>query len=116
MPHNFQNLEIWKRGCILAEETYKAFLNSNDYEFRSQMVRASLSIPSNIAEGSERGSDKGFIRFLRYAKGSSGELYTQAIIAHKLNLISEESASFLKQESLEVSSMIEALTQRLSKV
>ena len=116
MAHNFQNLEIWKRGCRLAEKTYEAFKDSKDFEFKSQMVRSSLSVPSNIAEGSERGSNKDFGRFLSYAKGSSGELFTQATIANNLNLITEESASFLKKEALEISSMIEALIQRLNKV
>ncbi|MFC5050705.1 four helix bundle protein [Rubritalea spongiae] len=50
MAHNFQNLEIWKRGCVLTEKTYAAFKGSTEYELKSQMVRSALSIPSNIAE------------------------------------------------------------------
>jgi hypothetical protein len=63
MARNFQNLEIWKPGCKLAEATYKAFSGSREFDFKSQMVRSSLSIPSNIAEGSERRSEPDFIRF-----------------------------------------------------
>jgi len=115
MAHNFQNLEIWKRGCKLAEATYKAFSGSREFDFKSQMVRSSLSIPSNIAEGSERRSEPDFIRFLSYSKSSAAELYTQATIANNLSIISPDTAQYLQKESLELASMIEALIQRLAK-
>jgi four helix bundle protein len=115
MAHNFQNLAIWKRGCELAEATYKAFSGSREFDFKSQMVRSSLSIPSNIAEGSERRSEPDSIRFLSYAKSSAAELFTQATIANNLSIISPDTAQHLQKESLELASMIEALIQRLAK-
>lgn len=111
--HNFQNLEIWKRGCQLAELVHEAFEGSREFEFKSQMVRCSLSIPSNIAEGSARRSNPDFIRFLNYAKGSAAELFTQNSIAAKRSIVSGEIAEAISIESLELLSMIEGLIQRL---
>lgn len=111
--HNFQNLEIWKRGCQLAELVHQAFEGSREFEFKSQMVRCSLSIPSNIAEGSARRSNPDFIRFLNYSKGSAAELFTQTVIAEKRDIVSHEIAESISTESLELLSMIEGLIQRL---
>ena len=113
LRHNFQNLEIWKRGCQLAELVHEAFEGSREFEFKSQMVRCSLSIPSNIAEGSARRSNPDFVRFLNYSKGSAAELFTQNSIAAKRSIISQEIAEAILSESLELLSMIEGLIQRL---
>ena len=74
---SFEELEVWKRGCRLAVEVHRALADSKEYALRDQMIRASISIPSNIAEGHERDSKLDFIRFLRIAKGSAAELRTQ---------------------------------------
>ena len=76
----FEELEVWKRSARLSAEIYKAFAELKDYGFRDQITRASLSVPSNIAEGYERNSDKEMANFLNYAKGSAGELRTQIYI------------------------------------
>ena len=76
----FENMAVWKRSARLSAELYKHFVDINDYGFRDQITRSSLSIPSNIAEDSERDSKKDFIRFIRDAKGSCGELSTQLSI------------------------------------
>ncbi|MFC5050704.1 four helix bundle protein [Rubritalea spongiae] len=62
---------------------------------------------------SERKSNPDSIRFLGYAKGSIAELFTQASVASNLNILPKETASYLKKESMEISSMIEALIKRL---
>ena len=87
---NFRNLEIWSRGIELVKEIYKLtskFPSNEKFGLISQMQRASVSIPSNIAEGCSRNSDVEFKRFLEIAIGSSFELETQIIIANELNLI-----------------------------
>lgn len=107
-------MEIWKRGCVLAERTHEAFEGSREFEYKSQMVRASLSIPSNTAEGAYRRSPADFCRFLDYAKGSAGELFTQATVADARGIISPQAHDFISAESHELSAMIESFIQRLS--
>jgi four helix bundle protein len=73
----FEELEIWKGASGLAVEIYQITLYQNfnrDFSLRDQIRRSAISISSNIAEGFEYGNNKDFIRFLRYAKGSAGEL------------------------------------------
>src|SRR6478752_5365433 len=80
MNHNFENLDIWKRGCRLAVNVCVASHKSREFALKDQMQRSAISIPSNIAEGAERASEADFIRFLSYSKGSCGELRTQLMI------------------------------------
>ncbi|MBX3742789.1 MAG: four helix bundle protein [Akkermansiaceae bacterium] len=80
MNHNFENLEVWKRGCRLAINVCVASHKSREFALRDQIHRSAISIPSNIAEGSERSSEADFSRFLSYSKGSCGELRTQLMI------------------------------------
>ena len=87
MIEKFEDLEIWKRSRILTIEMYTIMKNCKDYAFRDQITRAALSIPSNIAEGFERGSDKEFIRFLNIARGSCGEVRTQIDIFVEIGII-----------------------------
>ena len=113
MEHNFERLDVWKRGCDLAVKTYEALRGSREYAFRDQMVRSSLSVPSNIAEGSERGTQADFARFLRISKGASGELRTQAYIADRLGIIKPTTARTIIEETREISSMLEGLIRSL---
>ena len=77
---SFEDLEVWKRSSRLAVDVCVSLNSSNDYALRNQMERSSVSVPSNIAEGSERDSTPDFTRFLRIAKGSCAELRTQLYI------------------------------------
>lgn len=83
----FEDLEVWKRSVRLSSELYKSFTDCKDFGFKDQITRSGLSIPSNIAEGSERSSQKDFIRFLHYAKGSCAELRTQIYIGIEIGYI-----------------------------
>jgi four helix bundle protein len=76
----FENLAVWQKSARLSVELYKVLADLRDSGFRDQITKASLSIPSNIAEGHERGSRKEPANFLKYAKGSAGELRTQIYI------------------------------------
>jgi four helix bundle protein len=77
----FEDLEVWKQGIQLATEVYANLSRCHDYGLRHQMQRAAVSIPSNIAEGYERKSNKEFIQYLYISKGSCAELRTQTYIA-----------------------------------
>ena len=90
---NFRNLLIWKQGILLVKEIYKiAQKLPSDEKFGliSQITRAAVSIPSNIAEGSSRNSEIEFKRFLEVAMGSLFEVETQLIIIQELELIKSE--------------------------
>lgn len=84
MSRDFEKMEIWKKSCRLSVNVCKEFKGSCDFAIREQIVRAAVSVPSNIAEGAERNSDKEFIHFLSIAKGSCGELRTQLYICARL--------------------------------
>jgi len=73
----FENLRVWKKSARLSADLYRGLRDLKDWGFRDQITRAGLSVPSNIAEGYERESNKDLIKFLHYAKGSAGELRTQ---------------------------------------
>ena len=102
----FEDMEIWQRSARLSAELYEGFSDSRDFGFKGQTTRSGLSIPSNIAEGSERGSKKDFIRFLQYSKGSCGELRTQVYIGMKIHYISSDQGNKWLQEARELSAML----------
>ena len=80
--HNCRELKVWGEAMIIVEKTYeisKALPTNEKFTFISQINRCALSIPSNIAEGAGRNSDKDFARFLNISVGFSYELETQLI-------------------------------------
>lgn len=112
---NFEKLMVWQEGMNIARTVYALLKECTDFGLRNQMQRASVSIPSNIAEGSERGSDKEFIRFLRIAKGSAGELRTQLILAVDVQIVEKEKAENIIKDCIKVSKMIQKLIEVRSK-
>jgi four helix bundle protein len=87
MSNTFRDLKVWQRSIDLAEDVYRltaGFPASEMYGLSSQMRRASVSIPSNIAEGWGRRSRKDYGRFVLVARGSNDELQTQLVIAARL--------------------------------
>ncbi len=118
MTHNFENLEVWKRGCRLAVDVCVSSSKSREFALKDQITRSAISIPSNIAEGAERSSDADFSRFLSYSKGSCGELRTQLLI-HQAVCRELETEPFsgtpeMIQETREISKMLGAFIQKLS--
>ena len=111
--HQFEDLEVWKRSSRLAVSVLELLESVKLYALKDQMARSCISVPSNIAEGAERESDREFRRFLAIAKGSAGELRTQLYIGQRAGLFSVETAMPLIQEAREISSMIEGLRKRL---
>ena len=82
-----KDLDVWKQSMVLVEDIYaltKNFPSDEKYGLTSQIKRAVVSVPSNIAEGAGRKGDKEFIQFLYIAMGSLSELETQLILANRL--------------------------------
>ena len=99
--HNYHDLKIWQEGRKLVKSVYSvtaSFPKEEMYGFTSQIRRATISIPSNIAEGTGRTSDKEFQRFLDFAIGSLFEVETQIILANDLNFISPENYETIQQD------------------
>ena len=112
---SFEDLEVWQRGCRLSVDIFRVFENCRKYSLKDQIERAGLSIPSNIAEGSERGSTKDFAHFLNFSKGSCAELRAQLYIARKLTVLDRNDFERLVSETKEVSAMLEGLRRSVLK-
>jgi four helix bundle protein len=110
---SFEDLKVWQRGCGLSVAVFEAFADNKNFSLKDQISRAALSIPCNIAEGSERGSTKDFAHFLNYSKGSCGELRTQVYIARKLKLIGKSQFDRFVVETKEISKMLEGLRRSI---
>lgn len=89
---SYKDLLIWQKGIEITDKVYlltKSFPSEEIYSLTNQIKRASVSIPSNIAEGFGRNSTKSYVNFLKISRGSLYELETQLIIAEKQNFISD---------------------------
>jgi len=102
----FEDLEVWKKSVRLSIQVYDELKNCKDYGLRDQVQRSAFSIPSNIAEGYERNTNKEYIQFLHIAKGSCGELRTQLYIASEIGLISKQKSKELIEKTKEISAML----------
>jgi four helix bundle protein len=112
----FRELDIWKKGIELVKEVYAAtnkFPIHELYGLTSQMRRAAVSIPSNVAEGFRRRHPKEFKQFLNIALGSSAELETQIVIALELNYIDDGSENKIFEQIDHISRMIANLSIKL---
>ena len=113
----FQELRVWQRAKDLAVYIYKLTRNGSfakDYSLKEQIRDAAVSIPSNIAEGDELGTGKQAIRNFFIAKGSSGEVLTQSIIALEIGYISKEKFDHIENEGKIISSMLMRLIRARS--
>ena len=116
VARSYQDLIVWQRGIDLVEAVYSAtsgFPQSERYGLASQMQRAAISIPSNVAEGQGRGNGKEFIRFLTIAKGSLRELETQTVIAKRLNFIDDTTHQQVTSLTDEVARLLHGLIRRV---
>ncbi len=106
-----ENLDVWKGSCRLSVDIYKYFRECKDFGLKDQITRASLSIPSNIAEGMEKNYQKEKLRFFEISKGSIAELITQIYIGIESGYI-EKSIGLTWIEKLdEISKMITGLSK-----
>lgn len=116
MKHNFKNLNIWKLSIELTNEIYAVsdfFPKNEEFGLKSQIRRCAVSVPSNIAEGSSRSSDKDFNRFLEISLGSLFELQTQLIIANARNYINNENFNQIELRIIELQKMISGFQNNL---
>ncbi len=114
--HNLKELKIWNKAIDLTVDVYKAtasFPSEERYGLTSQARRSAVSIPSNIAEGAGRNSNKEFNNFLGIANGSSYELQTQLVISNKLSLLSNDILDDLLKQIDEVQKMTFAFQRTL---
>ena len=112
MPGHFKQLSVWRKSIDFTDLVYdetESFPKHEQFELRSQMRRAAVSVPSNIAEGQAHRSHKDFIRFLRIARGSIAELQTQAVIAGRRGYLSRDQVRRVWHAADEINKMINGL-------
>jgi four helix bundle protein len=114
----FEELDIWKPAVSIAVDVYllcdKEPLKS-DWGMKDQIRRAACSMSDNIAEGFEYNNNPGFIRFLNYAKGSSGEFRNKLTILNQAGKIDDNTFNILYTKSLEFSGKTKSLIDYLKK-
>jgi four helix bundle protein len=113
---DFRQLKVWRTSHELALAVYRAtqdFPRSETYGLTSQMRRAAAAIPTNIAEGTGRGSDADFARFLHIAMGSASELEYLLLLARDLAYIDDKVRAPLDHLTIEVKRMLAALLRTL---
>jgi len=115
---NFQKLHVWQLAKELAVKIYKLSQNPQlmkDFGLKDQIQRSAVSIPSNIAEGEESGTNKLSVRYFYIAKGSTAELMTQLIIANEIGYVDDSTKNILVDECDKISAMLSKLIKaRLS--
>jgi four helix bundle protein len=109
----FVNMDVWKRSRGLAILVYREVAELRDFGFKDQITRSALSVPSNIAEGLERGTDPDKCRFIEYAKGSIAELRTQIDIGIEIGYIPKDIGDSWIKECCEISLMLKGLIKKL---
>ena len=113
---DFRKLEIWKNGIELVKQVYKLsdkLPSEEKFGLRSQITRAAVSIPTNIAEGCSRNSEVEFKRFLEIAMGSLFEVETQLIIAQELKFIEAEELEIIFTLIQKEAKMINSLINKI---
>ncbi|MDB9822556.1 four helix bundle protein [Deltaproteobacteria bacterium] len=115
---DFQKLKVWQRAKDLAVSIFRIIEKGpfiRDHCLKNQMWRSAVSIPSNIAEGDELGTNRQSIKFFRIAKGSTAELLSQAIIAHEIGYVTQAQFDQVEEECRAISSMLTRLIRARSK-
>ncbi len=107
----FEDLEVWRMSMNLSVLIYRALKDCKDFGLRDQIQRSSVSIPSNIAEGFGRKSNKQYMYFLRISQGSCAELRTQLYLAKEVNVLSQDQSEELLELTRVISRMIHRLIQ-----
>jgi len=117
IKHNFRELKIWKKSMELAEKLYgvtSEFPKEEQFGLTSQIRRAAVSIPSNIAEGAGRNTKKYFLQFLGIALGSGNELATQIMLSKRLGYINHDVETDLIADINEIQKMNFSFQKMLS--
>ncbi|AGA78751.1 four helix bundle protein [Echinicola vietnamensis] len=112
----FEELEVWKHAAEIGIKVYELADKpplSKDFKSRDQFIGSAISISNNIAEGFEYNNNNDFIRFLKYAKGSAGELRSQAFVLNRAGRIVEEDYLILKDILVNISKEIKGFIKYL---
>ncbi|MCU0240364.1 MAG: four helix bundle protein [Pyrinomonadaceae bacterium] len=115
---HYRQLIVWQKAMELVKLVYELtakFPKEELYGLTGQMRRASVAIPSNIAEGQRRNSTKDFLRFLSIANGSLAELETQTLVSEMLNYLTSEETKLLLEKCAEVGKLLNGLINSLEK-
>jgi len=115
---NFKELKIWQKGFDIAVKSFKLttlFPKEEKYGITSQITRAAVSIPSNIAEGSSRSSEKDYNRFIEISLGSTFELETQLLISQALNFGEKDLTDGILRDLDEEQKMLISFMNKLNK-
>jgi four helix bundle protein len=115
---HYQELIVWQKAMNLAEEVYKIsrnFPREEIYGLTSQLRRAAISIPSNVAEGQGRRTTADFLRHLSIAYGSLLELETQVLIAARLSYLTKEKCQDIMKLAAEVGRLLNGLMSSLAR-
>ena len=113
---SYQNLLVWQKAMDLTADIYKLVKKlpkEEIYALSSQMRRAVVSIPSNIAEGRDRNTNKEFVHFLTIARGSKAELETQLLVCVRVGYLSENEIAETMNLLIEVGKMLTSLINKL---
>jgi four helix bundle protein len=110
----FEDLLVWQKAVDLTVDIYASLELVNDFGFKSQIQRASMSISNNLAEGFERGSDRDFKRFLFIAQGSCSEVKSMLYVGVRLNYLKNDTYIQLNQRVTEIGKMLFGLSNSLS--
>lgn len=116
---DFKNIDVWKKSHLLVKDIYRAaksFPSSEVYGITSQLRRAAVSIPTNIAEGAAKGSNPDFGRFLQIAFGSASEVEYLILLAFELNFLKEDEYEQLNNDTVEVEKMLSGFIKKLKAV
>ena len=117
MAESYQDLMVWQKGMDLAEEIYrlvKLMPKEETYALSDQMRRAAISVPSNIAEGKNRNSQKEFKQFLSVARGSAAELETQLLLSVRIDYLKAEDINCAVLLCKEVGKMLNSLMNSIT--
>ena len=114
----YQDLEVWQKAMdmvVMCYQATKSFPRNELYGLASQLQRAAVSIPANIAEGRERKYKKEFVQHLSIAYSSLAEVETHIQIAQRLNYISSDITGNLLEKTAEIGRMINGLRKSIEK-
>lgn len=114
---DYRDLKVWQKAIELTSEVYKLVKllpNEERYALSDQIRRAVVSVPSNIAEGRGRGTNKEFVRYLLMSRGSLWEVSTQLEICERLQYLNNDEMTNARQLITEISKMINALASSFS--
>jgi four helix bundle protein len=109
----FEDLVMWQKSRELTREVYTALRDCNDYGFKDQIQRASVSVMSNIAEGFESGTKQEFLNYLYIAKGSAGEVRSQLYTAHDVGYINIQTLKYLNALAVDCSRLVASFIYKL---